>query len=98
MLIRIVKMGFKASFIPEFLENFHANKEKIRNFEGCSFLELYQSADDPTIFFTYSYWKSDQYLQAYRHSVLFKQVWASTKPGFNIRPEAWSVNKVCSLP
>jgi hypothetical protein len=32
MLIRVVRMTFKEESVGEFLENFEANKEKIRNF------------------------------------------------------------------
>ena len=98
MFIRIVKMSFDDSKIESFLENFNKNKEKIRNFDGCSFLELYQDKNNSTTFFTYSYWKSEAHLQAYRNSELFKSVWAKTKKMFNNKPEAWSVNKVESLP
>lgn len=98
MLIRIVKMGFEESFIPTFLKNFEVYKEKIRHFKGCSHLELLRSDDDPTVFFTYSHWTDDQALQAYRNSKTFKEVWAMTKPGFNKKPEAWSVNRVVKLP
>ena len=97
MLIRIVKMGFQPDKIDEFLSNFEANKTKIRAFEGCNFLELYRDQNNRTIFFTYSYWTSEDDLNNYRHSELFKGVWAKTKPLFNAKPEAWSVNKLASL-
>ncbi len=98
MLIRIVKMGFQPDKIDEFLSNFEANKTKIRAFEGCNFLELYRDQNNRTIFFTYSYWTSEDDLNNYRHSELFKGVWAKTKPLFNAKPEAWSVIKLASLP
>lgn len=97
MFVRIVKMGFHNENIDTFLENFEANKHKIRAFEGCQFLELYRDKRDSTIFFTYSYWATENDLEAYRHSNLFKAVWAKTKPLFNRHPEAWSVDKIESL-
>ncbi|WP_299361860.1 putative quinol monooxygenase [Winogradskyella sp.] len=97
MLVRIVKMSFEPSKIDEFLSNFEANKNKIRNFRGCNFLELYRDQNNTNIFFTYSYWKSSDDLENYRQSDLFKSVWAKTKPLFNAKPEAWSVNKLESL-
>ncbi|WP_299113882.1 antibiotic biosynthesis monooxygenase family protein [uncultured Winogradskyella sp.] len=97
MLVRIVKMSFEPSGIEEFLTNFERNKEKIRNFEGCNFLELYRDQNNTSIFFTYSYWNSEDDLNNYRHSELFKGVWANTKPLFNEKPEAWSVEKLESL-
>lgn len=97
MLVRIVKMRFRESEIPTFLTNFEQVKDKIRVFPGCQFLELYRGQDDPRIFFTYSYWDSAEALDKYRHSELFKGVWAQTKPMFSDRPEAWSVDKLVSL-
>ena len=97
MFVRIVKMGFHEDHIDTFLANFEANKTKIRAFEGCQFLELYRDKTDPSIFFTYSYWETEDHLEAYRHSDLFKNVWAKTKPLFNRPPEAWSVDKLVVL-
>jgi quinol monooxygenase YgiN len=97
MLVRIVKLSFQPSKIQEFLANFESNKEKIRDFEGCRFLELYRDQNATNLFFTYSYWDSEADLNRYRHSELFKSVWAKTKPLFNGKPEAWSVDKIASL-
>jgi len=97
MFVRIVKMSFEEKHIETFLENFHNNKQDIRNFKGCRFLELYRDQNQPTIFFTYSYWDNESDLEHYRHSDLFKGVWAKTKPLFNAKPEAWSVDKLVSL-
>ncbi|WP_111708342.1 putative quinol monooxygenase [Lutibacter citreus] len=97
MIVRIVKMSFDESKIDIFLNNFNNNKEKIRKFNGCRLLELYRSKDNPTIFFTYSYWESEKHLDIYRNSDLFKNVWAKTKVLFNAKPEAWSVDKLESL-
>lgn len=97
MLVRIVKLSFKPSKIETFLANFEANKTKIRHFEGCLFLELYRDQNNTNIFFTYSYWTSEANLNTYRHSDLFKGIWASTKPLFNAKPEAWSVDKLARL-
>ncbi len=97
MFVRIVKMSFQADKIAEFLANFESKKEQIRNFEGCNFLELYRDKHNASIFFTYSYWNTEADLETYRHSDLFKGVWAKTKPLFNAKPEAWSVDKLASL-
>ncbi|GAA4269534.1 putative quinol monooxygenase [Hyunsoonleella aestuarii] len=97
MIVRIVKMGFHENSVDAFLKNFEANKFQIRGFNGCNFLELYRDKHNPTVFFTYSYWDSEEDLQCYRKSDLFKAVWAKTKPLFNIKPEAWSLDKLESL-
>jgi quinol monooxygenase YgiN len=96
MLIRIVKLSFHPENIPTFLEVFETSKEKIRNFEGCRLLELYNDKAAKNIFFTYSYWDSEEDLNNYRHSDYFKDVWSNTKPLFNNKPEAWSVDRLHS--
>ncbi|NJX16295.1 putative quinol monooxygenase [Tamlana crocina] len=97
MLVRIVKMGFYKQNIDVFLDNFENTKREIRAFEGCNFLELYRDKTNPTIFFTYSYWESEEALDNYKKSELFKRVWGKIKPLFSIRPEAWSADKLETL-
>ncbi|MDD7887791.1 putative quinol monooxygenase [Flavivirga sp. 57AJ16] len=97
MFVRIVKMGFHEQNTETFLAHFKANKEKIRHFKGCRLLELYRDKNDPSIFFTYSYWETENDLEHYRQSDVFKNVWAKTKPLFNRPPMAWSVDKLESL-
>ena len=97
MFVRIVKMGFNPEKIEAFLENFEANKSRIRNFEGCQFLELYRDKNNTNQFFTYSYWEDEAALENYRNSDLFKGLWAETKVYFNQKPEAWSVDKLVSM-
>ena len=97
MLVRIVKLSFHEENIPVFLENFELMKEKIRNATGNRFLELYQDKNNKCLFFTYSYWETEQDLENYRQSELFYDVWEFTKKLFNDKPEAWSVDKLVSL-
>ncbi len=97
MLVRIVKMGFQQDKTDVFLDIFEQAKENIRGFEGCEFLELYRDTNDYTVFFTYSYWKDESALEAYRNSELFKSTWEKTKKLFNQKPQAWSVDKLHSL-
>ena len=98
MLIRIVKLSFHQENIPSFLENFELMKDKIRNAPGNRFLELYQDKNNPSIFFTYSFWETETDLENYRKSALFDDVWTFTKKLFNAKPEAWSVDRLVSLP
>ncbi len=98
MLVRIVKMSFEPEHIDTFMANFHSTKKSIRNFEGCRYLELYRDQNEANIFFTYSYWEDQSFIETYRNSELFKKVWSQTKPLFNDKPQAWSVDKIVSLP
>ena len=98
MIIRIVRMSFHAEHTELFQEVFNTAKEKIRAFEGCNYLELWQDANDPSIFMTHSHWDSEEALNNYRHSELFKSTWAKTKPLFNVKPVAFSANSLMRLP
>jgi heme-degrading monooxygenase HmoA len=98
MFVRIVKMGFQEDQVDAFLENFEQVKQHIRNFPGNRFLELYRDRNDPQVFFTYSYWETEADLENYRKSDLFCGTWAVTKPMFRQKAEAWSVDKLVSLP
>ncbi len=98
MFIRIVKLSFHPEKVTAFLENFHQNKEQIRNFSGNTFLELYQDKSNKSVFFTYSIWDREEDLENYRNSELFNEVWSFTKALFNDKPQAWSVDKIESLP
>lgn len=97
MFVRIVKLSFHEENIPAFLENFELMKDKIRNAPGNRLLELYQDKNNKCIFFTYSYWETEDDLENYRKSELFYDVWEFTKKLFNDKPEAWSVDKLVSL-
>jgi len=96
-MIRIVKMTFEPSKVERFLKNFEENKHHIRSFKGAKYLELLNDKNNPNIFFTYSVWKSEQHLENYRNSDLFKNVWAATKPLFSKKVEAWSVENIVTL-
>ena len=97
MLTRIVRMTFREEAIAAFLENFDDNKEKIRNFPGCSHLELWQDENSKNIFMTFSHWESEKALNQYRDSELFKSVWSYTKTLFAEKPVAFSSKKIQEL-
>lgn len=90
-------MTFADEKIDDFQDRFHSIKEKIISFEGCQLLELYLDKVNPNIFFTYSYWDSEEDLDRYRKSSFFKEVWSNTRKMFTEKAEAWSVDKIVSL-
>ncbi len=94
MLIRIVKMTFNENKITQFLKVFEESKPKIRAFEGCKNLELWRDKNATNVYFTYSWWQDETYLQRYRTSELFAITWAKTKVLFAAKPEAWSVEQL----
>ena len=84
-------MTFRPEETSNFLELFNQIKEKIRDVEGCDYLELMEDYDDPDSFSTYSKWHNEQALTAYRQSELFDGVWAKTKAMFAKKPIAFSL-------
>lgn len=83
-------MTFKPGSGEDFLRIFHNTKQKIRDFPGCSHLELWTDYLDPNVYITYSWWEDDKALETYRQSELFKTVWSETKKLFQFDPVAFS--------
>ncbi len=98
MIVRIVKMTFRAEEVGRFLEHFEGWKPRIRSFPGCRHLELLHDVEDPRIFFTYSHWDSPADLENYRVSEVFASVWPVVKGLFAAPAEAWSVHRKHHLP
>src|SRR5947209_12440822 len=98
MLIRVVKMTFRAGDVEIFKKLFEERKGRIRSFEGCTYLELWQDKFSENIFFTYSYWDDENALSHYRNSLFFRDTWKQTKELFAEKAEAWSINKIEVLP
>ena len=97
MIIRIVKLSFHTEFIPDFKTIFEENKQKIISQKGCNHLEMLKDIKDVNVIFTYSWWDSEEDLNNYRNSELFKDVWSKTKILFNNKPEAWSTKKISEV-
>lgn len=91
MIQRIVKMTFLPEQVENFLALFEEVKHKIRGREGCLGLNLLRDIKHSNILFTYSYWRSEADLNAYRDSELFAVTWRDTKSKFSAKAEAWSV-------
>jgi quinol monooxygenase YgiN len=94
MIIRVVKMTFKLEHISDFLNMFEEKQAAIASAKGCLHLELWQDKNNERVFFTYSHWEDESYLNQYRDSDLFAMVWPMTKQWFDAKAEAWTVSKV----
>ncbi|WP_426061455.1 putative quinol monooxygenase [Hymenobacter sp. B1770] len=94
MLLRIVRMTFDPAQTAEFLTIFRDSEARIRQQPGCRHLELWQDADNPAIYCTYSQWDDAAALDTYRKSALFGEVWPATKRLFAAPPVAFSVAQV----
>ena len=97
MLIRVVRMHFTEAGVEEFLEIFNKNKEAIRNFPGCTHLQLLKDSEDPFCYTTLSYWDAAENLENYRKSALFGNVWGRVKTLFSERTQAFSLEKYIEL-
>ena len=93
MLIRIVRMHFTEAGVDEFLDIFNQHKQAIKNFPGCTHLQLLKDADDPNCFSTLSHWNGPDDLENYRKSELFGSVWGRVKTLFSERTQAFSLEK-----
>lgn len=90
MITRIVQLTFQEHLVDEFLETFEKNAPKIRAMKGCHNVDLVQDKYRPYVFFTISKWESEDALNAYRSSDLFRSTWKITKSLFSLPAHAWS--------
>jgi heme-degrading monooxygenase HmoA len=97
MIIRIVKMQFRDEEVDAFRQLFEERRALIRHFEGCTHLELWQDQNQSSIFFTYSWWDTQEHLERYRQSRFFDETWSLTKQKFAAKPEAWTVCPVVAV-
>lgn len=91
MLLRIVRLTFVPAQVPAFLALFRQSEARIRQQPGCRHLELWQDADQPHVYCTYSHWDDAATLDAYRRSALFGEVWPATKRLLAAPAQAFSV-------
>jgi hypothetical protein len=94
MITRLVKLTLQPDKIEDFMQVFAEVKETIAGFDGCHRVELLQDIASPNIFFTYSVWEDEHYLNHYRFSEFFKQTWERSKKLFAAKAEAWSVRLI----
>jgi len=98
MIVRVVKFNFQRAHTDDFIRLFESKKDKIRAFEGCHYLEMLQGErEHSNIFYTYSYWDSEDALDKYRHSDMFGDTWSTIKPWFAQKAEAFSTTKLFDL-
>lgn len=91
MIIRIVKLQFQEDRITDFMSFFDTIKHKINGFPGCIGMKLLQDIQYPSSVMTYSHWVDENALNEYRDSDTFGVVWATIKPWFSEKPQAWSL-------
>ena len=85
-------MTFKEDSVQPFLQLFEKYKSQIRDSEGCLDLKLIQNTNFPNEISTLSYWENENYLNSYRKSFVFGEVWPLTKALFAEKPRAITYN------
>lgn len=94
MITRIVKLTFREDFLEEAFDILRENEDGIRNYDGCTSLEILKDVHNKRVVMTYSLWTSETHLNHYRNSDFFKGIWARLKAGFDDRAQAWSLKAV----
>lgn len=94
MLIRLVRLPLAPARVADFLRLFRQAESRIRQQPGCQHLELWQDADQPHTYCTYSHWHDAAALDVYRRSALFGEVWPATKQLLAAPAQAFSVVRV----
>ena len=84
-------MTFREDEIQSFKQIFAESAALIQSFEGCGEVKLMRDMSHNNVFFTLSKWETEEHLQIYRSSILFKTTWARVKPLFSEKAEAWSL-------
>lgn len=94
MITRIVKMTFIPEKVDDFLKVFHESASLIRNYPGCIQMQLLNDIHQPNVYYTYSHWESEEHLNHYRNSTLFREIWSKTKINFAEKAVATSLTLV----
>jgi heme-degrading monooxygenase HmoA len=97
MITRLVKLTLQPDKAAEFEHLFYQSQPLIEKFEGCQKTDLFKVSGSNAGYFTISYWHSEQELENYRNSELFKEVWSKVKPLFSKKADAWTLNSVTPL-
>jgi quinol monooxygenase YgiN len=91
MITRFVKLTIQIDKIEKFTSIYNEKNNNVRNFDGCSHLEIFKDIHDKRVFFTLSKWVSEEHLNMYRSSEIFKDIWSNFKPLFAAEAQAWSL-------
>ena len=98
MIKRIVMMELLPGREASFLDIFEDAKKEIRAMSGCEGLEVLRSDQEGHVsVWTISFWQSEDDLNAYRSSALFKKTWSAVKPLFSGKARAWTLTPIESL-
>ena len=98
MIRRVVLMKLRPGTEALYLDIFELAKNEIRAQKGCMGIELLRSLNEgDTFVWTISSWQSNEDLEAYRASALFRKTWSAVKPLFSDKAQAWTLTPIETL-
>lgn len=89
---RIVKLTIEVDKRDLFISLYKERAIKIASFDGCISVNLLEDRYDKAVFFTISYWESEEKLNDYRNSDFFESTWKTVKPLFSQKASAWTLD------
>ncbi len=95
-MLRIVRLEFKSNEIPAFIKLFNKHQSDLLSVAGCQSVTLVRDGKAPHKFLTISEWESEAYLEDYRKSPLFKNIWQQVKPMFAAKASVESLDVLSS--
>ncbi|NEN24326.1 antibiotic biosynthesis monooxygenase [Cryomorpha ignava] len=98
MVIRIVELHIHRDRLEKAQLLLAEVAPNVRKMDGCSHLNILEGLNNNAHITTYSYWKSEDHLNAYRQSNVFKTFWGEIKPLFAMPARAWSSYSLHYLP
>ena len=98
MIVRIVKLQFDERTHEEAQRHLLSFVENVRSWPGCTHLEVLFDTHRVGGVLTYSHWDSEEALNAYRISLVFREFWSLVKPHLSKPAEAWSLHRTVHLP
>lgn len=90
MIVRLVSLSFKPGKLEEFKRLYEGVVQQIRAYPGCLFVQLVADTEGQGDCYTISHWRSQESLDDYRHSPLFRSVWPRIKELLREKPWAQS--------
>lgn len=98
MILRIVKMEVDDTRI-DFFENFMNNlSEEKLTLEGCLHHDFFCEKDNRNMYYSYTIWQSEKFLNKYKKTDLFKEVTRTLRHICIKEPIAWTVENVFNNP
>jgi hypothetical protein len=94
MILRVVKMVVdqnKIDIFNNFMSNLSTEKEGM---DGCVHHDFFSNKQFRNVFYSYTIWESEKYLNKYRKSMLFKEVTTTLRSLCLSEPAAWTVENV----